>query len=61
MKSVFQLVTIMKSLFKDTMNKCIFVNCNKFLKLHFNLIQPLLDDKLRKKLTFQKNYKKWNN
>ena len=54
MKSVFQLVTIMKSLFKDIMNKCIFVNCNKFFKIAFNLIQPLLDSKLKKKLTFQK-------
>ena len=53
MKSVFQIVTIMKSLFKDTMNKCIFVNCNKFFKIAFNLIQPILDSKLRKKLIFK--------
>ena len=52
LKSVVQMITIMKSLFKDTLNKCVFVNSNKFFKIAFNLILPLLDNKLKRKIKF---------
>ena len=53
-KSVCQIVTILKSLFKNVIYECDFINYNKFFKLAFGIIQPLLDPSLRKRLKFKK-------
>ena len=52
MKSMYQLLTIMKTLFKDNLYKCVFINCNKYFKMTFKLITPILDISIRKRILF---------
>jgi len=52
MKSMYQLLTIMKTLFKDNLYKCVFINCNTYFKMTFKLITPILDMSIRKRIVF---------
>ena len=53
-KSMLNIITILNSLYKRNLYKCIFYNSNKYFRIIYGTIKPLLDNKLKKKLTFLK-------
>ena len=47
----------MKTLFKDNLYKCVFINCNKYFKMTFKLITPYV---IRYKYTKKNSFFKFN-
>ena len=54
-RSMLNIISILNSLYKKNLYKCIFHNSNKYFRLIYGTLKPILDNSLKKKFLFLKN------
>ena len=54
-RSMLNIISILNSLYKKNLYKCIFNNSNKYFRLIYGTLRPILDNSLKKKFLFLKN------
>ena len=53
-RSLLNMITVLNSLYKKNLHKCIFYNTNKYFRMIYGTIRPILDTNLKKKFLFMK-------
>ena len=51
-RSLLNMITVLNSLYKKNLHKCIFYNTNKYFRIIYGTIRPILDTNLKKKFLF---------
>jgi len=54
-RSMLNIISILNSLYKKNLYKCIFNNSNKYFRLIYGTLRPILDNSLKKKFLFLKS------
>ena len=54
-RSMLNIISILNSLYKKNLYKCIFQDSNKYFRLIYGTLKPILDNSLKKKFLFLKN------
>lgn len=54
-RSMLNIISILNSLYKKNLYKCIFRDSNKYFRLIYGTLKPILDSNLKKKFLFLKN------
>lgn len=53
-RSLLNIITVLNSLYKKNLHKCVFYNTNKYFRMIYGTIRPILDTSLKKKFLFIK-------
>lgn len=53
-RSMINIISILSSMYKKNLYKCVFYNTNKYFRVIYGTIKPILDNSLKKKFLFMK-------
>ena len=53
-RSLINIITVLNSLYKKNLYKCVFYNSNNYFRIIYATIKPILESSLKKKFVFMK-------